>query len=339
VHLGTFLKLLNLYLTKLFLRFGIDKQVIEKIFYFLVLVLYLVYVVHILACAWILIGYESPGSWIDAAGLAEDSTDSAEGDSNSGAVDIILTGKGADKQKIKMNSLVTVYVRAIYFIVTTLTTVGYGDFKGLTNNEFIFQMALEFIGIAFFSLLMGSINNLLSEESRLQDILDEKIEALDVWLRKLDSSRSGGKNLPKHLYDSIKNYVEASFLLDFSQIDTTYEFFRQLKPKIRHRLVGELFGTFRGHFAHMFEDEEFEAGHEFTSDFLSSLYCRIFMPGSDIVHKGDKLPELYLIYKGQVHLAVDPMDAEGTTFFILPTHSYFGDYQLILNLRSQFVYR
>lgn len=85
VHMSTFLKLLNIYLSKILLRFGVDKQVVDKLFYFLVLVLYLIFVVHILSCAWVLIGYESPGSWIDAAGLAGDDSlpDDANGSTNS----------------------------------------------------------------------------------------------------------------------------------------------------------------------------------------------------------------------------------------------------------------
>ena len=78
-------------------------------------------------------------------------------------------------------------------------------------------MIVEFIGIAFFSYLMGIINSILVQESKLQDIIDERIEDLDIWLRKLDKSRSS-RQLPKGLYDSIKEYVEASFLLDFNLI-------------------------------------------------------------------------------------------------------------------------
>ena len=89
----------------------------------------------------------------------------------------------------------------------------------------------------------------------------------------------------------------------------------------------------------MFEDDEFEAGYEFISDFLSGLYCRIFLPNSDIVQKGDRMPELYLIYRGTVSIALDSVHGDQSVFFILPTHSYFGDYQIIMNLRSQFVYK
>jgi hypothetical protein len=74
-------------------------------------------------------------------------------------------------------------------------------------------MIIEFLGIALFSFLMGSINTLVVTDQKLQDIIDERIEDLDIWLRRLDKSRT--KILPKNLYDSIKDFVERSFYFDF----------------------------------------------------------------------------------------------------------------------------
>lgn len=128
-------------------------------------------------------------------------------------------GPNSDSTKVSTkimynrNNPKEVYIVAVYWVITTLTTVGYGDVKGFTTDEYLFQMAVEFIGIGFFSFLMGSINSILVQESKLQDIIDEKIEDLDIWLRRLDKSRIN-KHLPKGLYDNIKEYVEASFLLD-----------------------------------------------------------------------------------------------------------------------------
>jgi len=55
----------------------------------------------------------------------------------------------------------TVMVTSYYWVITTLTTVGYGDYKGFTAHEYLFQMMIEFLGIALFSFLMGSINTLV----------------------------------------------------------------------------------------------------------------------------------------------------------------------------------
>jgi|TARA_B110000305_G_C19438837_1_gene640615 hypothetical protein len=84
---------------------------------------------------------------------------------------------------------------SFYWVITTLTTVGYGDFKGYTPIEYIIQMIVEFLGIAVFSYLMGSINSMVGSECTLQDIIDERMENIEMWLRKLEKSRS--KNFSK----------------------------------------------------------------------------------------------------------------------------------------------
>jgi len=39
-----------------------------------------------------------------------------------------------------------------------LTTVGYGDITPKNNEEYLFTIIVEFVGIAFFASIMGSIN-------------------------------------------------------------------------------------------------------------------------------------------------------------------------------------
>ena len=73
--------------------------------------------------------------------------------------------------------------------------MGYGDFKGYTATEYMFQMLVEFLGIVVFSYLMGSINSMVGSESTLEDIIDERTEDVECWLRKLEKSRS--KNFSK----------------------------------------------------------------------------------------------------------------------------------------------
>lgn len=168
------------------------------------MLLNLLIIIHILACIWSYIGIQIEFSWVDG-GPNSDST------------------KVATKVMYNRHNPKEIYIVAVYWVITTLTTVGYGDIVGFTDDEYLFQMAVEFIGIGFFSFLMGSINNILVQESKLQDIIDEKIEDLDIWLRRLDKSRIN-KHLPTGLYDNIKEYVEASFLMD-NKLIKTYEFF------------------------------------------------------------------------------------------------------------------
>ena len=102
------------------------------------------------------------------------------------------------------------YIFAFYWIFEVITTVGYGDYSGKTSNEYIFSIILEFLGLTFFSFLMGSINGIFSASDNFEDLIEEKLDSLDMWIKKIEKS-----NKPFHiqptLYNDIRKYVEQAF--------------------------------------------------------------------------------------------------------------------------------
>lgn len=64
------------------------------------------------------------------------------------------------------------------------------------------------------------------------------------------------------------------------------------------------------------------------------MYCRIYEPGKVLVSYGEKLTEMYFISKGSAVF----YDQKGVTPFLqLPQYSFFGEYQLMFDLRANFV--
>ena len=49
-----------------------------------------------------------------------------------------------------------IYLTAFYWVITTFTSVGYGDILGVTSLENIFTMVVEMIGICFFGYIVGT---------------------------------------------------------------------------------------------------------------------------------------------------------------------------------------
>ena len=86
------------------------------------------------------------------------------------------------------------YIFAFYWIFEVITTVGYGDYYGTTSYEYIFSIIIEFMGLTFFSFLMGSINGIFSASDNFEDLIEEKLDQLDMWIKKIEKS-----NKPYHI--------------------------------------------------------------------------------------------------------------------------------------------
>lgn len=84
-------------------------------------------------------------------------------------------------------SLYREYVASLYWVYTTLTTLGYGDFYGRTTKEMIFSIFVEFLGVFVFAYMMGNINNLIErlDDDHAEYIQNEN-EELDQWLIMID---------------------------------------------------------------------------------------------------------------------------------------------------------
>ena len=94
----------------------------------------------------------------------------------------------------KLQRISSIYIFSFYWIFEVITTVGYGDYSGQTTPEWIFSICLEFIGLTFFSFLMGSISALFGSSDNFNDLIEEKLDKLDVWIKNIEKS-----NKPYHI--------------------------------------------------------------------------------------------------------------------------------------------
>lgn len=71
------------------------------------------------------------------------------------------------------------YVLAFYFIVTTVTTVGYGDYSPKNYYERTYCMMLMIIGVSCFTFVSGALSSLMSNYDQRQAELSEKVLMLN----------------------------------------------------------------------------------------------------------------------------------------------------------------
>ena len=70
------------------------------------------------------------------------------------------------------------YVNSFYFIVTTITTVGYGDRTAETTVELVFCSVLMIIGVVGYTMLISELTSIISANNKKQARLKEKLDIL-----------------------------------------------------------------------------------------------------------------------------------------------------------------
>lgn len=200
------------------------------------LILFVVYISHLMACIWLWLGKmekcPSNKEKDDIFNCTENELGASGGIPAKCNVDLTNCQlswiyKNGFWSKPKHSQ----YIFAFYWIFEVITTVGYGDYYGSTPEEYIFSIGLEFIGLTFFSFLMGSINGIFNTKDNFDDLIEEKLDSLDMWIKKIEKS-----NKPFHiqptLYNDIRKYVEQAFLYDFNLVIEEFPFFQQITPKM-----------------------------------------------------------------------------------------------------------
>ena len=68
----------------------------------------------------------------------------------------------ADWEVIALDLIMQLYVVSLYFTMTTITTVGFGDITGGTISEQMICLVLMVIGVISFSFATGTLSSILS---------------------------------------------------------------------------------------------------------------------------------------------------------------------------------
>lgn len=145
---------------KLFGRLGTFFQwnkTVEKLAYFIVI---FILTCHFLSCFWI---FTADLSINDATQFLE-----------SEEVNWLTS-----REDFKSLDTASVYSLALYYTITTITTVGYGDISGTNTSERIICIFIMISGVFFFSYTSGTLTNMISNQEAENKQLNEKVMALN----------------------------------------------------------------------------------------------------------------------------------------------------------------
>ncbi|CAE6964183.1 Kcnh2, partial [Symbiodinium sp. KB8] len=94
-----------------------------------------------------------------------------------------ISGNGfLNEYEFKPESTTSQYISSLYWAMTTVTTVGYGDILPTTDDERIFTMLAMIVGGAFYGYVVGNISVILASNDVNWRAQKERLELIEAWL-------------------------------------------------------------------------------------------------------------------------------------------------------------
>lgn len=189
----------------------------------------------------------------------------------------------------------TVWCFAQYWVLTVITTVGYGDINGETSKEYIFAIIVEFCGLTFFSFYMGVLGPLFRADESFKGLIVNKFTDLDMWILKIEKSVQDNY-LHCSLYETILSTIELAMMNDFNMIIEEFNFFNQLTPRMKNEVIHTLFTDFMDDFEKFF----CYCGEGFRNEFIINMLARKYEPKLILLTPRSQVNYIHFITRGHV---------------------------------------
>ncbi|MBI5369195.1 MAG: cyclic nucleotide-binding domain-containing protein [Planctomycetes bacterium] len=189
------------------------------------------------------------------------------------------------------------YVRALYFITTTMATIGYGDVVPHKDRmwELLYTIFLQLTGVGMYGYVIGNVSSLLGNLDVARASFRRHTEEINAFMRR--------KKLPPALQDRVRDYFEymweshqstgADQLGHDSIIDRLPA---SIALDMRLFLTGEILQK-----VPFFK----QAGETFIREIVTQLEGHVFLPGDYLMRRGELGDCMYFINTGEFEVILD----------------------------------
>jgi CRP-like cAMP-binding protein len=215
-----------------------------------------------------------------------------------------------DIEKLETNDKV---IKTMYFITTSLLTVGYGDMSATNIYEMGFCCLLVTVGASIFAYTMSLAGNYINALSKLL-----KKNKNELALKKLIGTIESFKGfMPIILQFSIMNFFNYFWKNDRlgtlakKNNDTNSwkkfmkrndQYFKKLPTRLKKNILDILFNDVFRHFRYLFPEK-----NEFRYYMCTFFLPRIFQCDMFLVKENEKCDEIFLVKSGNVQLCFEDL--------------------------------
>lgn len=204
------------------------------------------------------------------------------------------------------------YQSALYWAITTLTTVGYGDITPIGVTQTYYTMAAMALGAASYGYIIGNVASLLANLDVIRSRHLLRIETANHFMR--------DRQVPRDLQSRVRDYYNYMWESRMGQETEMLDGLpRPLHVEIAlhlNRPILEKVPLFEG------------ADERFFRELVLYLKPMIVVPGQHLMRRGEVGHELYFINKGTVEV-FDRDDRE--VLAVLGDGDFVGEMALLSN--------
>ena len=122
---------------------------------------------------------------------------------------------------------------SLYWSLTTMTTIGYGDRGPQTENEIVFVMFSEVFGLAFFAILLTQINT-------VNDVMSETVQELNDQKNNVVQFMKHHELDPNLINEAVRFINFRANALSGNAFDAEADKFKVLSPGLKLKLKQEM---------------------------------------------------------------------------------------------------
>ena len=202
------------------------------------------------------------------------------------------------------------YLSALYWCITTMTAVGYGDITPSTPPQTIYTMVVMLLGVGVYGYVIGNAASLLSKLDSAKTQYVTTMERLEGFLR----YRRVPHDLQRHIFDYYRYLWENRLGYDESSVldDLPPSLRRELSLVLKRDLVKKV--SFLR-----------DASQELVQDLVMEMRSVVVTPGDTIMRAGELGRHVYFIGKGTVEVVAP----DGTMLSSLSDGDFFGELALL----------
>jgi len=203
------------------------------------------------------------------------------------------------------------YLRGLYYCVTTLTSVGYGDITPQNDLEMIFAVMVMALGVGMFGYVIGNVAHIIANLHPSRARYVETMERINAFMEY--------RGLPNALQHRIREYHGYRWekRLGFDESAIVDDLPPSLQAEVSLFLkkdVIEKVPLFKG------------AGADLIRDIALAMHPAVYLPGDYICRAGDQGKEMFFIGRGAVEiLGKDETSIQAT----LGDGQFFGEVALV----------